>query len=125
VQSDEPLVRDIEKVLGAPIQRLRLPGLTTATFRQSANPSCAIKHSLLALSGTQRPAPDCWPTDPGGKQAPGGRQTRLGRVELRARGVPLAWLFHSAFARPQQGFDSVQQMCYDMSVGRRIKLVRA
>ncbi len=127
VQSDEPMVRDIEKVLGAPIQRLRLPGFDYGGFSperqpQPRNPAAAPP----ALSGAERPAPGMAAGRPR-RQADARRAGRpgLGRVELRARGGPPAWLFHITFTRPQQEFDSVEQMCYYMRVGRRIKLVRA
>jgi ATP-dependent RNA helicase RhlE len=38
VQSDEPMVRDIEKVLGTPIQRLRLPGFDYGGFSPEHKP---------------------------------------------------------------------------------------
>jgi ATP-dependent RNA helicase RhlE len=56
-QSDEPMVRDIEKVLGAPIQRLRLPGFDYSGSLAERQPQLRndAGHSRPGRSGAGRP----------------------------------------------------------------------
>jgi len=71
VQSDEPLVHDIEKVLGAPIQRLRLPGFDYGGFSPEPQLRPVKPAEHFTLSGAERPAPGMVAGRPGGRQAPG------------------------------------------------------
>ena len=59
--SDEDMVRDIEKVLGAPIERLRLPGFDYGSFspQQRPQPARPVEQPAPRRSGSQsgqRPA---------------------------------------------------------------------
>lgn len=57
VQADEPMVRDIEKVLGAPIQRLCLPGFDygAPSAERQPQPHTLLKHSGGERSGAGHP----------------------------------------------------------------------
>ena len=78
VQADEPMVRDIEKVLGAPIQRLRLPGFDYGSFspERQTQPRSQVEPSSSGRSRAARPWNDGLPA-PATSRRPTGRQTRL------------------------------------------------
>jgi ATP-dependent RNA helicase RhlE len=78
-QSDEPMVRDIEKVLGAPIQRLRLPGFDYGSFSPERRPQPLNRAdpSGPGRSGADRPLD-------GGRSAPAAGR-RLASRQARSR----------------------------------------
>jgi ATP-dependent RNA helicase RhlE len=71
VQSDEPMVRDIEKALGAPIQRLRLPGFDYGNLSPERQPQPPNQRqpSVPERSGAGRPRDGGRPAPAASRQA--------------------------------------------------------
>jgi len=79
VQSDEPMVRDIEKVLGTPIQRLRLPGFDYggSSAERQPQPHTPVGYSGLERSRAGHPRDGRRPA-PAASRRPMRRQARSG-----------------------------------------------